>query len=493
MRALGVLSLLCVLAASASRGAPGPPAVAVTAAAAGEPTGPRWDFAVRIADLAQGAAEVSWTLHGFSGPALRVCADMDGSGAFVQRLEQLEGNDPARARPLERDGDCWLARAARGVPTYLRYRYDLAGLARSYGSVDYAEQLGETFIFNDEAVLLRPDPMPRTQPPAPITVEFLLPTGASLSVPYARLPGPGQRFRLDAEQYNGGAYITVGKLASLGLIKLPHTTVDLSVLGGSRRASDAVLRGWIEGATGAIDRFYGPLLHERVQVVLVPVPFSTRPALFGTVMRRGLASVVVYFGAGCERFDFSEEWVAVHELFHLGNPLTRGRLSWFIEGFTTYYQDVLRARMGALSARDAWGDLWDGVRRFCQPSGGNSLADESAALSRTHRYTRVYWGGACVALLADVAIRERSRGQSSLDHVLRSLRQQSLRELLDEDDVIMALDRAAGRPLVREFLRERRAIAARETLTRLGVIPTGGTTVELRDDAPLAALRRAMF
>ncbi|MFO0573642.1 MAG: hypothetical protein U1A78_06580 [Polyangia bacterium] len=487
MRWLVVLALLgALLPAQRVQGRPPAAAAAGSRAAAS----PRWDFVVRFPDL-QGIAEVAWTLHGFASGRLRVCADMDGAGEYVRDLVQLAG-ESGPAQPLPRDGTCWLA-TVDGAPTRLRYRYDLRSLARDQSSVDYAEQLGDSFIFNDETLLLRPDPLPRGRPPAAITVEFQLPAGASLTAPYARLAEPGLRFRLDAEQYDGGNYITVGQVASLGQIRLPHTTVDLNVLRWPRRASDAALRGWIETAVGAVDRFYGTLLHDRVHVTLVPVPGSRKPALFGSVMRRGLASVVLYIGAGCERFDFREEWVAVHELFHLGNPLTDGKMSWFVEGFTTYYQDVLRGRLRALTPAATWGDLWDGVRRFCQPTGGASLAEESESLRRTHRYTRVYWGGACVALLTDIAIREHSRGQVTLDDVLRALRQQSLRAPVEEDEVIAALDRAAGRPLVKALLAERRAIAVREALARLGVIPTGDETVELRDDAPLAGLRRAMF
>lgn len=483
MRPLVALALLCLLAL-------GP-----TGTVQGQPTearGPRWDFVVRIASLPEGVAEISWTLRGFEPGRLRVCADMDGANRFVRGLSQL--GDGKEARALPRDGECWLAQVPATGPVRLRYDYDLQGLSQRRGSIDYAEQLGGSYIFNDEAVLLRPDPMPHGKPEPPITVEFQLPDGVSLSAPYERLPGPGLRFRFDAAAYDGGAYITVGQVASLGTLKMPHTLVDLSVLKWPRRASDEVLRRWLEQAVGAVDSFYGPLLHERIQVVLVPVPGSSEPGLFGSVMRRGLASVVLYFGADCERFDFATEWVAVHELFHLGNPLTRSRLSWFIEGFTTYYQDVLRARMrGGMTALSAWGDLWDGARRFCQPTSGTSLAEESEALRRTYRYTRVYWGGACVAMLVDLAIRERSAGRSSLDDVLRAMRQQSLRAPLDEDEVVAALDRAAGRPLVRSLLGERRAIAVREALARFGVIPAGPDTVTLRDDIPLAALRRAMF
>mgnify|MGYP000034056245 CR=1 FL=1 len=262
MRWLVVLALLGALL-PAQRVQGRPPAAATAPAASRPAAAPRWDFVVRFPDL-QGVAEVAWTLHGFAPGRLRVCADMDGAGEYVRDLVQLAG-EGGPAQPLPRDGACWLA-TVDGAPTRLRYRYDLRSLARDQGSVDYAEQLGDSYVFNDETLLLRPDPLPRSRPPAAITVEFQLPAGVSLTAPYARLAEPGLRFRLDAEQYDGGNYITVGQVASLGLIRLPHTTVDLNVLKWPRRASDAALRGWIETAVGAVDRFYGTLLHERVHV-----------------------------------------------------------------------------------------------------------------------------------------------------------------------------------------------------------------------------------
>jgi len=342
---------------------------------------------------------------------------------------------------------------------------------------------------------LRPDPLPRGGggPEPIIHVELRLPPGAQVAAPWQRQPGPGHRFVMDAAQYDGGGYVMVGTIEDLGELQLPHTTVHLATLPAERRLSAPALRSWVRSALSAVDKFYGTLTPRHVLVNLVPVPGSQDASLFGTVLRPLRPSVVIYFGAECERAENPEEWVAVHELFHIGNPWLSDRMPWFVEGFTTYYQDVLRARAGTVSATAAWGDLWDGFRRLCQPEDGSSLREESARLRYSYRYTRVYWGGACVAFLADIAIRERSRGRQSLDDVMRELRVRSLREPLDEDEVLAALDEAAGGKQVSGFLRERRALPVRERLQRLGVEVTGDDTVRLRDDAPLSALRRAMF
>lgn len=463
---------------------------------------PSWDFFVQIPDLGRGLAEVTWTVRGF-GPErpLRVCADMNDAERYVVRIERVYGGgDPAAEggarRPLRRDGRCWRVPDADPRGVVLHYFYDLRELASQNGSPDHAQRLGETYIFNDETMFLRPDPLPRRGDGIPepiIRIDLRLPPGVQVAAPWQRLPGPGQRFTLDAAQYDGGGYVMIGTLEDLGEIKLPHTTVQLVTLPAERRMSAQALRSWVRAAMSAIDRFYGTLTPQRVLVNLVPVPGSQDASLFGTVLRPLHPSVVIYFGAECERAENPDEWVAVHELFHIGNPWLNEKLPWFVEGFTTYYQDVLRARLGAMSTTAAWGDLWDGFRRLCQPEDGASLKEESIRLRYSFRYTRVYWGGACVAFLADVAIRERSHGQKSLDDVMRELRTRSLREPLDEDEVLAALDEAAGGKLVSGYLRERRALPVRERLQRLGVEATGDDTVRLRDDAPLAALRRSMF
>ncbi|HPH29101.1 MAG TPA: hypothetical protein PLA87_19765 [Pseudomonadota bacterium] len=475
------------------------------------PTPLRWSFRIDVPDLSRGLAEVTWTLTGFdASQPLRVCGDMDGAERFVTRIERLAFAPkdsvlatPPGARPLPKDGDCWRVDGVDPAGVVLRYFYDLRELARHHGSPDYGERIGQTWIVNDETILLRPDPLPHQQPdgvPAAsrereptIDVEFRLPAGAEVAVPWLPLPGPGRRYRMDAAQYDGGTYMLLGALEKLGELQLPHAQVLLYAVPQPRKLSDAALRDWMLAATTQIDRFYGPLMPKRVQVLLVPAAGSTRAGVFGTVVRPLLPSAVIYFGADCERVDLAEEWVAVHELFHIGNPKVWRKIPWLVEGFTTYYQDVLRGRAGMLPAAETWGDLWDGFRRFCQPSGGRSLAEESAQLRYTYRYTRVYWGGACLAFFADVAIRKHSRGKQSLDDVLRALRAQSLTSSLTEEEALTALEAASGGHELGALLREKRALPVEKLLRQLGVEPTGDSTVRLREDAPLSALRRAMF
>ncbi|HLL54238.1 MAG TPA: hypothetical protein VK447_11860 [Myxococcaceae bacterium] len=439
-----------------------------------------WSYRVTLADAEVGGLDIEWTLLGLSGE-VRVCPDMARADRGVISIEQAEPR-----KPLARDGNCWLARAPDKGPLRLRYRYDLAGMAGLTGDPDYVSRVDDSYVFNDEAVLLRPDPLPRN---APITVEFQLPDGLTVATPWERLDGPGLRFRYDSEHYDAGSYVALGRLRFLSEVKVKGGTGTLSVLDRPRKVSDEQLRAWIQRALGWVADFYGGLPGGRVHIVLVPVD-SDRPGVFGTVLRRGPPSVVLYFGGRAKETAFRDDWVAPHELFHLGNPSIEGRIPWFIEGFTTYYQDVLLGRAGAVSPTATFGDLHDGLRRFCQPD-GMSLGEESEALRRTYRYTRVYWGGACLAFRLDVAIRQQGR-RDGLDGVLRDLRRRGQGKPLSEEEIIQALDRAAGAPLTREHLHSRTPIPLEGLYRDLGIEPTGPESVRLRDDAPLSSIRKSI-
>jgi len=124
-------------------------------------------------------------------------------------------------------------------------------------------------------------------------------------------------------------------------------------------------------------------------------------------------------------------------------------------------------------------------------------AEGDRGLDRTHTWGRTYWGGALFCLLADVAIRERSQGERSLDDALKGVlaaggnisARWSLGRTLD------AADRAAGAPVLRELYAGMAARPVSPDLDRLwkrlGILVHAGR-VDFDEDAPLAALRRAI-
>jgi hypothetical protein len=446
---------------------------------------PSWSFVLTVPAKPGEPVQATWTLTGFGGP-LRLCADREGVAEYVQHLQQ--GNQPlAKAKD---DPDCWTAQAPAKGPLVLTYQHDLNGLASGSRDPDGAVSIGGGYIFTDEAVLLRPDPLPDE---AEINIEFRLPPGWDVATPWERLPGEGMRFRTNASQFDCGSYVAIGPLQRLGDVPVRGGAFELVRLGSAGKVTADELRTWVRQAGTNVANFYEGLPSPRVEVLLAEVPCSDRAGVFGSALREMHPSVVLFFCGDAPAAAFGTDWMPTHEFFHLGNPVLDRRVPWFTEGSATYYQDVLRARSGQHTPGEMWGDLYDGFRRFCDPEDGVSLGDESRQLRRRHRYQRLYWGAACLFFRVDVAIRIRSAGRRSLDDVLREVRRSSLVDTPDEAGLIEALDDAAGTPIASEQLKTTKPLALDGLYRQLGLEPTGPDSVKLQDEAPLAGLRKQIF
>lgn len=488
-----------------------------------------WGFRLSMLDLSTGLLDIEMALPTAAGPGrepLSLCLFMDGAGEYVRELRLLDAPAGAAVGRDPDDGDCWTVRPSPqgGWPRRLAYRLDLGSMAARRGEPDYAEAIDATYVWNEQAVLLHPSPLPRG---VPIAIELLLPPGTALATPWREVrspaPSPVRRFDSDSEQHDHGSYIVFGRrLRELGPLSLPggEAQARLFLIDLPHRASDSALRGWMAAALSTVAGFYRELLPKDLVVTLVPLGNSRSAGLYGSVLRPLRPSAQIFFGGGAETFSLSDDWLATHELFHVGNPFLTRRLPWLVEGFTTYYEMILRARAGALPAATAWGELASGFSRHCQPEGGRSLSEDSTGMRTSHNYQRVYWGGACVAFMLDVAIRGRASASarpgapvppsgakaaataSSLDDVMRELRRASLIKPLGEAEVLAVLDAAAGGKLASRLLGETQKIAVDDVLRRLGVsLPEGRKPdrdatrypVVLSDSAPLVAIRRALF
>jgi len=461
---------------------------------------PRWSFTVRAPELARGLLSVEMTLQGFPlHRPMRLCADMAGAAASVRGLRAIPaGGEPIAVPRARDDAECFDAPAPASGPLTVRYEVDLADLAHRRGDPDWAARAGDNYVFNEESVLLRPDPLPGD---APIEIAFELPEGLSVAAPWTPLDRSGRRFASSARQYDAGSYVALGHLETLAPVELDGGTFELVLLASPHRASSAALREWVARAARAVGAFYRGVPGGRALVLLAPVAGVDEPGVFGSTLHRAAPSLVLFFGADAADAKFDHDWMAVHELFHVGNPRLSGKVRWFAEGSATYYQDVLRGRASMEKPEMIWSDLYDGFRRFCDAEvapgkdgrAPRSLGEESEELRKLHHYTRVYWGGACLFFRADVAIRERSGGQQSLDDVLRALLARSMEAPLDEDELVAALDEAAGSPLAREQLDTKRPIAMDALYRKLGLEPVASDRVRLNERAPESALRRAIL
>ncbi len=255
---------------------------------------------------------------------------------------------------------------------------------------------------------------------------------------------------------------------------------------------DAALRQratrWVERALVAIVGYFGRFPLTEVELLVQPV--AGAGVRHGTAFGHPAPYVRLRVGTDTTTAQFDDDWVMVHEFVHLAVPRVPRRQSWLQEGLATYVEGIARVRAGQLDAAA----MWHGLQRD-MPQGQPQAGD--AGLDHTPTWGRTYWGGALFSLLADVQIRRRSGVQRGLEHALRGVLAAggSYADAWDLPRILAVGDAAIGQPTLEELYALMKDCPAPIDLAGLwadlGVVARG-PTVELRDDAPLAAVRRAI-
>ncbi len=283
---------------------------------------------------------------------------------------------------------------------------------------------------------------------APATVRFALPPGLSVSTPWPRR-GPGPSYTLPASARRWLGVVALGRLHKAE-IPAAGGLLNVATLDGPLKLTPSALHRWLKTAAEAVALVYGALPVPRVQVLLIPADRGDRPVVFGMSVRGGGPAVMLLLHKEGEDHELKDDWVAIHELFHLGMPWLRDADAWMSEGVTMYYTEVLRARAGLQTPREAWQEIHEGFLRGQKAGTGLSLAEESRLMDETHAYHRVYWGGAWLALQLDLLLRRASGGRRSLDDALRMLHtccaKMSDPTVWRADAILARIDAWAGSP-----------------------------------------------
>jgi hypothetical protein len=278
-------------------------------------------------------------------------------------------------------------------------------------------------------------------------------------------------------------------------VEAAGATFEVAIVDNPRKLSAEGLERWISTAAQTVASLYGEFPTERMQVIVLPIPGGAGPVYFGMALRGGGPAVSLLVASEAEDHEFPGEWVAIHEFLHHGMPFVRPEDAWLSEGFVTYYTEVLPTRRGFRSEKAGWQALSEGFARGRRDGTGQGLQDEARDMHETRSYQRVYWGGAAIALLADVGLRERER---SLDGAMQHLRRCCARQprVWPAPDVLRELDAWAAGPvfvaLAGAWLRATEFPDLQEVYRKLGVDVIKGD-VTLHEAAPAADVRRAIF
>lgn len=385
----------------------GPSSASLSADSSAPP--PRWSYEIRI-DEALERMNIGLCIDGT--PPRQLITAEDGL-EFVRSATVREG--PALLR-----NERGFAVETLGKHGCVDLEIDLAA-ATSAGDRDS--------IRSDDTLLLAPGRWLWYPSDVPADVDararFELPEGVAVTVPWPHEPD-GWR-RLDRTSFGWAAWIAMGRYEPLEF-SVGECEFEVAVLDGERAATDAGIEAWLRVAAEVSAELHGRFPRERVAVVVIPRSgWGNAPVLFGMARRGGGGSVMLLLDGEAEDHELIGEWVATHELLHLGMPWVSD--PWMGEGFVTYYSTILSARRGVFvngapherQVEAALEDLVDGFRRGSGGARGDTLARASDTMRTSHSFGRVYWGGAAVAFDLDLRIRRATANRRSLDDLVRTL------------------------------------------------------------------------
>lgn len=381
--------------------------------------------------------------------------------------------------PLAARGTSWFAPRCRDGCT-VRYRYLLGEAARTIDDLDRAEARGATLLAPPSTWLLRP-----ISPDARGTFELGVRTPAGLTFESGLRPsGPG-RYRASLADLPGAPYSGFGAWRTR-TVRIDRGEVVLSIT-GEYTLSDREIERWVERAGRMVAAHYGAFPTPRVWIGVVPAEGA---GLFGRTLGNGGASIVLDWGRETTLAARDDDWIVVHELIHLALPSLPLRHRWLEEGLSTYVEPLVRLRGGVISREALWRDLWRGL-----PNGLPEPGDRG--LDETPTWGRTYWGGALFCLHADLALRERTAGKSSLQDALRAIVDAGgdVSQRWSIDEVLAVGDKATGATVLRDTYDAWAHAPVDVDLPRLfaelGVV-VRGERVTFDDAAPRAHLRRQL-
>jgi predicted metalloprotease with PDZ domain len=400
------------------------------------------------------------------------------AGGAIREVTVVEGRG---AHAAAREDGAWSVPACRDGCT-IRYRVDLDALVASCRGMDCARRVGDAVIGSAAVWMLRPQPL------GDALVRVRVDGDASRFVTGLRRD-PRGGYVVHGHELGEAAYTAFGSFRR-ARVDVPGASLDVALLGAPLAMGDEAALHWVEAASSCVAGLFGRF-PVTATVFVVPAQGADE-VVFGRVLSMAGASVALLFGSATSPASMHDDWVVVHELFHLGTPTFVGEGHWLEEGLATYYEPILRERAGWMSEADLWKHFVKEMPRGLRKDG------EPPSLEDRDDIDSTYWGGALFALLADVDVLRETGGARSLDDVVRAVlaREGDATHTARVADFLRVGDESTGtRALTGAYARY--AVGGQtvdlDALWRsLGIVVGEGGSVTLRDDAPLAPLRRAI-
>ena len=375
--------------------------------------------------------------------------------------------DYALIRDAEACDGARLSKRALAAASCARYKVSLRGGGSGRFRVDLPEDVRvinpARFLFLGEDVRIR------------------LREGAQISHPWPELGD--NIYTIPRSPRSSEAVLVIGGFHAIPIDGLSKPVAFV----GDGRYVDKI-RNWLSPVVQIVsfaNRFPNP----EVQIIALSVGArGESPVPFGHVIRNQGETVRFFVDPTRSIENLHHDWTASHELAHLKLPYLSGSGRWLSEGFASYYQNVLQARLGYYTEEEAWRRLRRSFSRAA-PVGEDMSPTEATRTEFWKSRLMIYWSGAAFALLADVELR---RLGTTLDATLARL-ETPQRRSWRPDELMAELDAASETSIFSElYLQHAHTDGMPPTkglFDRLGVRQSGG----FDESALLAPLRRQIM
>jgi hypothetical protein len=264
--------------------------------------------------------------------------------------------------------------------------------------------------------------------------------------------------------------------------------IDVTIESGNLKASQADLMHWVQLAAEAVSTYFGhyPVPHASLRII----PTDGHGIRHGQTFPFHGGFIKIRVGAETPPSELNQDWMLTHEMVHLSFPSVEGDHHWIEEGTAVYVEPIARIQAGQMTASQMWSDL---VRDM--PKGLPEPDDKG--LDHTHTWANTYWGGALYCMLADVEIRKETHNKKGLQDALRAILNAGgdVSQDWPIEKVFQTGDQATGVSVMADLYAKMKDQPMKVDLPdlwkQLG-IESDGSTVRFLDDAPLAAIRRAI-
>lgn len=294
-------------------------------------------------------------------------------------------------------------------------------------------------------------------------------------------------------QYSSG-YVALGPMFQQTL-QLDGASLRLSIMTGSFEHKASLITEWVQTMASAVTTVSDGFPVKDAQVLVVMVDGQRGAVPWGQVNRSGGPGVLFVVNGNSGKQALFDDWTAAHEFSHLLTPYTPYD-RWLSEGFASYHQNITRLRSGLLDEKTAWSKLIAGFERGRKSAAADN-APVLAEAGRRHNM-QMYWGGAVIALKADVALQQQTDGVKTLSKALSELqscclgqgKSWSAKSLFNKLDNIT--DTHVFTQLYEQEVKRRSYPEYRKLLLELGINRSDYGSIRFNNLAPQAEIRHRL-